>query len=139
MSDDASDELDWFGRPLRPGEAVPCPRCGSAFRSSSELAAHVSGVHGLSVGSRRRRARRWAEGELPASLGRNHATGRQRALRSIPLWVVLFVNLALVLVGVVALDATAPEWWVALRGRSWWTLLLIPTLWPTVAFMALRD
>ena len=51
---------------------------------------------------------------------------------------VVTVTVVAILVAVRALDALAPTWWVGLRAEPWATALVVPMLWPTVLFLAVR-
>jgi hypothetical protein len=137
------DDLDWFGRPMRSQGSAPCPRCDEEFRASAALAAHLREIHGVEPGGRhataRSNRRRRDPGLEAGPLGRNPTTRRQRTLRTVPLWLVLMVNVATVAVALVALDGWDPPWWQALTEEPWWRFVLLPTLWPTVAFLALRE
>ena len=130
-ADDGPDR-DWFGYPLdRERDPVPCPRCGEGFTDSTALAVHLRIDHGL------RGRRRAPDPEQPA-LGQNPRGAWSRRLRTIPLVVVVAVNVVAALVVVGVLSALAPPWWEALMDQSWNLVVLIPLLWPTIAFLAVR-
>jgi hypothetical protein len=88
VGDDPDAGVDWFGHPLHADGGhltapVPCPFCGTTFRRSRPLAAHLDEVHAVARGGGRFRRQsvrfeRWVQG-----------------LRFLPLWFVLPLNAAL--------------------------------------------
>lgn len=128
------DELDWFGYPVeRPRDPVPCPRCDRTFTDRAAYTAHVTEDHGLAAtpvhGGRR--------AEQPA-LGKSPRGTWSRRMRTVPLVVVLAANVALVLAVLGGMAAVGPEWWDEMMGESWSLVVLIPLLWPTILFLAIR-
>jgi len=75
--------------------------------------------------------------DLPA-LGRDGRTPRQRRLRQVPLLLVLAVNVAVAVGLLAAIDAMDLAWWEQIQEQSWDQFVLVPLLWPTIAFLALR-
>lgn len=127
---------DWFGNPLHPSrEPVPCPRCGAHFTDGTAFAAHLAERHGervsTSSGPRRRRE------DAPA-LGRRRRSGLSRRLHRFPLVLVLTLNVAVALVALAALEAADAPWWDEVTSQPWGTLVIVPLLWPTILFLALR-
>lgn len=129
-----SGDVDWFGFPVeRPREPVPCPRCDAVFTDRRAYAAHLEASHGVRAPGGRAAAKR----EQPA-LGRNHRSSLSRRLRTLPLVIVLAANVAVALATAGALSAIGPAWWDDLVAQPWGLVVLIPLLWPTILFLALR-
>lgn len=136
MSEDVGpgQDTDWFGFPLeRPRSPVPCPRCAAPFADRDAYAAHLQREHSI-TGTGRPADR---HGALPA-LGRNRTASAARRLRTIPLVLVVVVNVAGILVVLGAMAAVGPDWWDGLLDRPWGRFVVVPLLWPTVAFLAVR-
>ena len=128
------EERDWFGFPVeRPRRPVPCPRCDRSFTDRAAYTEHVTKDHGLAA----KRVHGATRGEQPA-LGRNPRGTWSRRLRSLPLVVVLAANVAGALAFLGAMAALGPEWWDDLMDQSWNVAVVIPLLWPTILFLAVR-
>jgi hypothetical protein len=56
----------------------------------------------------------------------------------VPLALVLVVNVAVIVATLGALGAVDPPWWQELGDRSWSRFVVVPLLWPTALFLALR-
>ena len=112
---------------------MPCPRCGAAFTDGAAFAAHQRSVHG----QRAPRGQAATKGDQPA-LGRNRRSPAARRLRTIPLVLVVVVNVALIIAVLGALAAVGPTWWDDLMAQPWSWAVVIPMLWPTVLFLAVR-
>jgi hypothetical protein len=132
----ADPERDWFGFPLdRPREAVPCPRCGVGFTDKVAYASHLVDAHDARPERRRRRRATPAQQPVP---GRERRTPLALRLRTVPLALVLVVNVAVIVATLGALGAVDPPWWQELGDRSWSRFVVVPLLWPTALFLALR-
>lgn len=132
--DGSEGDTDWFGFPLdRPRQPVPCPRCGASFTDGAAYGLHLRSDHGVRAPSGRSAPR----GEQPA-LGRNRRRPLARRLRAVPLVLVVLVNVALAVAVVGGLSAVGPQWWDDLMAQPWSQVVLIPLLWPTIVFLALR-
>jgi len=94
---DRGTHTDWFGHRVRadgrrPVMPVPCPFCQTPFTSSTALAAHARGAHGVDHDP----------GRTPAVFGR--LASWSKGLRFMPLWFVLLLNAGVTLVAFLAFD-----------------------------------
>lgn len=131
---DPTGERDWFGFPVeRPRQPVPCPRCDEAFTDRRGYADHLRTAHGVQAAGRRPAPVR----DQPA-LGRNRRSALSRRLGTIPLVLVVMVNVALILIVLGGMAAVGPAWWDDLMAQPWGQVVVVPLLWPTIVFLALR-
>ncbi|MCC5953294.1 MAG: hypothetical protein JJU45_14465 [Acidimicrobiia bacterium] len=134
-------ERDWFGQPVeRPAEPVPCPQCGEPFTAAPDLAAHLSGAHGIATRRRPRAAPSRLTGANPThrrALGQAPRSPLRQQLRTMPLWVVLCTNIIVAIAVFVILEEHGPPWWGELK-PSWQRMALVPSMWPTALFLAFR-
>jgi len=72
------------------------------------------------------------------ALGREPRSRRQRRLRQIPLVLVLVVNVAVAIAVLAGLDALELPWWQEIQDQPWDQFVIVPLLWPTIAFLALK-
>jgi hypothetical protein len=132
-------ETDWFGNPIhREPDPVACPRCDATFTDRDAFRRHLAAAHGVSGPASRAPSRAPRPDLRAAPLGQRSRSPLSRRLRTIPLVLVVTVNVVAILVAVSALDALEPTWWVGLRAEPWATALVVPMLWPTVLFLAVR-
>lgn len=113
---------------------MPCPRCGAGFTDKVAYAAHLVEAHDARPERRRRRP---APVDRPA-LGLDPRSPLAQRLRTVPLVLVLVVNVAGILATFGALGAVDPPWWADLHDHDWSLGIVIPMLWPTGLFLALR-
>lgn len=131
---DGEEDRDWFGYPVeRPRAPVRCPRCERTFTDRAAYTEHVTKDHGLTAkrvhgGTRREQV----------ALGQNPRGTWSRRLRTMPLVIVVALNVALVLGVLGTMAALGPAWWDDLMAEEWSLVVLIPLLWPTVLFLAVR-
>lgn len=136
MSDgvEPDQDTDWFGFALeRPRAPVPCPRCSAPFTDRDAYATHLRVEHAMTGTGRPPDGR----GSRPA-LGRNRSSPLAQRLRTVPLVLVVVVNVAGILVALGAMAAVGPDWWDRLVDRPWGRFVMVPLLWPTVGFLAVR-
>lgn len=127
-------ERDWFGYRLdRPREPVPCPRCDATFTDAGAFEGHLRHEHAEA----HPRGRPVERGEQPA-LGRNRRSPLSRRLHTIPLVLVVTLNVALIIATMGALAAVGPPAWDELMDQTWGLVVLVPMLWPTIVFLGLR-